>query len=205
MPVVLPSNTPDRISTRSSSCRCVTWRDVPGLRRSSSGWMSASDSVIPGGQPSTTQPIAGPWLSPKDVTVKSLPSVLPDMGKTRINSSASLTYAPCGPSRDEREKTIGEARKNSGGRCAARVAEKSSRAGEQQDRESAFATAEPLAARGALHVGQESEGVVSAPIVFREARSPTPRQNPSRPFPLRRARLCSSSLTGPCGSTAGRR
>jgi hypothetical protein len=37
-------------------------RDVArgaGRRRSSSGWMSASDSAIPGGQPSTTQPIAG--------------------------------------------------------------------------------------------------------------------------------------------------
>ena len=41
--------------------------------------MSASESAIPGGQPSTTQPIAGPWLSPNVVTVKSVPRVLPDM------------------------------------------------------------------------------------------------------------------------------
>ena len=34
---------------------------------------------MPGGQPSTTQPIAGPWLSPKVVTRKSVPIVLPDM------------------------------------------------------------------------------------------------------------------------------
>src|SRR6185312_1198584 len=79
VPVVLPSYTPERISTRSSSRRCVTWRDVPGLRRSRSGWMSASESAIPGGQPSITQPIAGPCDSPKVVTVKSVPRVLPDM------------------------------------------------------------------------------------------------------------------------------
>src|SRR4029453_11346464 len=79
VPVVWPSYTPDRISTVSGSLRCVTWRDVPGRRRSSSGWMSASDSVIPGGQPSITQPMAGPCDSPKLVTWKRWPKVLPDM------------------------------------------------------------------------------------------------------------------------------
>src|SRR6187399_118104 len=79
VPVVLPSYTPERISTLSSSCRCVTCREVPGLRRSRSGWMSASESAIPGGQPSTMQPIAGPWDSPKVVTVKRVPRVEPDM------------------------------------------------------------------------------------------------------------------------------
>jgi hypothetical protein len=79
VPVVRPSNTPERISTVSLSRRWVTWREVPGLRRSRSFWMSASASARPGGQPSTTQPIAGPWLSPKEVTQKSLPRVLPDM------------------------------------------------------------------------------------------------------------------------------
>ena len=34
-------------------------------------------SSSPGGQPSTTQPSAGPWLSPKLVTVNSLPNVFP--------------------------------------------------------------------------------------------------------------------------------
>ena len=48
-------------------------------RRSRSPWMSASDSAMPGGQPSMTQPMAGPWLSPKLVTRKSSPSVEPDM------------------------------------------------------------------------------------------------------------------------------
>ena len=41
--------------------------------------MSASVSAIPGGQPSTTQPIAGPWLSPKVVTRNIWPKVLNDM------------------------------------------------------------------------------------------------------------------------------
>ena len=39
--------------------------------------MSLSVSSSPGGQPSTTQPIAGPWLSPKVVTVNSRPKVSP--------------------------------------------------------------------------------------------------------------------------------
>ena len=43
--------------------------------RSSQGWISASDSGIRGGQPSTTQPIAGPWLSPQVVTRNRWPNV----------------------------------------------------------------------------------------------------------------------------------
>src|SRR5688572_4950385 len=79
VPVVLPSYTPERISTRSSSRRWVTWREVPGFLGSRSGWMSASESAIPGGQPSITHPIAGPWDSPNVVTVKRVPRVEPDM------------------------------------------------------------------------------------------------------------------------------
>src|SRR5258708_38269581 len=41
--------------------------------------MSSAESSMPGGHPSTTQPIAGPCDSPKVVTVKSVPRVLPDM------------------------------------------------------------------------------------------------------------------------------
>ena len=67
----------------SDSRRCVTCRDVPGLRRSSSRWMSGASSAMPGGQPSTTQPIAGPCDSPNEVTQNSVPSVLPDMGRRR--------------------------------------------------------------------------------------------------------------------------
>ena len=41
--------------------------------------MSLASSGIPGGQPSTTQPIAGPWLSPQVVMRKRWPKVLWDM------------------------------------------------------------------------------------------------------------------------------
>src|SRR5262249_40181817 len=41
--------------------------------------MSASVSAMRGGQPSTTHPIATPWLSPKVVTRKRWPKVLNDM------------------------------------------------------------------------------------------------------------------------------
>src|SRR5579863_8775601 len=43
--------------------------------------MSASVSGMRGGQPSTTQPIAGPWLSPKVVTRNIWPKVLNDMAE----------------------------------------------------------------------------------------------------------------------------
>ena len=55
------------------------WRDVPARRNSRSCCRSASDNSSPGGQPSTTQPIAGPWLSPKVVTRKRWPKVLNDI------------------------------------------------------------------------------------------------------------------------------
>ena len=70
VPVVRPSKTPERIFTRSLSRRWVVYLDCPGRRRSRSGWMSVSDSAKPGGQPSTMAPNAGPWLSPKVVSVK---------------------------------------------------------------------------------------------------------------------------------------
>ena len=73
------SNTPDRMRAVSLSCRWVTKRLPPGLRRSSHGCRSASVSGISGGQPSTTQPIAGPWLSPQVVTRNRWPKVLWDM------------------------------------------------------------------------------------------------------------------------------
>ena len=46
--------------------------------------MSASLSAMPGGQPSMTQPIAGPWDSPKLVTAKRVPKVLPLMGRDYV-------------------------------------------------------------------------------------------------------------------------
>ena len=41
--------------------------------------MSSAVSGMRGGQPSTTQPIAAPWLSPKLVNLKRWPNVLNDM------------------------------------------------------------------------------------------------------------------------------
>ena len=61
------SNTPDRISTVSGSFRWVVYFDWPGLRLSRKVWISASVIGMPGGQPSITQPMAGPWLSPQVV------------------------------------------------------------------------------------------------------------------------------------------
>src|SRR5690348_12390017 len=77
VPVVTPSKTPERILTRSGSRRCVVKRDWPGLRRSSQYWISLSASGMRGGVPSTTQPMAGPWLSPQVVNRKTLPKLLP--------------------------------------------------------------------------------------------------------------------------------
>src|SRR5215469_10370789 len=79
VPVVRPSKTPERMRTWSPSRRWLTKCEVPVRRRSTSCCRSASLSSSPGGQPSTMHPSAGPWLSPKVVTVKSLPMVLPDM------------------------------------------------------------------------------------------------------------------------------
>src|SRR3954468_10335305 len=79
VPVVFPSKTPDRIFTTSPSLRWLTNCDVPVRRRSTSPCRSASVSSRPGGHPSTMQPSAGPWLSPKVVTVNSRPMVLPDI------------------------------------------------------------------------------------------------------------------------------
>jgi hypothetical protein len=79
VPVVLPSNRPERISTWSGSWRWVVHFDWPGRRRSSQCWMSAAESSSSEGTPSTTQPIAGPWLSPQVVKRKSVPNPLPAM------------------------------------------------------------------------------------------------------------------------------
>ena len=76
VPVVRPSKVPERIRTRSGSWRGEVCVESPGRRRSSQGWMSASLSARPGGQPSTTAPMAGPWLSPQVVKRKTRPKLL---------------------------------------------------------------------------------------------------------------------------------
>ena len=65
--------------------------------------MSASDRDIRGGQPSTTQPIAGPWLSPQVVTRNRWPKLLWDTGVSRSAvhpaSSGSPAAPPAAPAR----------------------------------------------------------------------------------------------------------
>src|SRR5471032_186460 len=85
--------TPDRIFTASGSARWVTNLLWPGRRLSSQGWMSASVRAMPGGQPSTTQPMAGPWLSPKVVTRKRWPNVLWDMDSLMVAPEALALLA----------------------------------------------------------------------------------------------------------------
>src|SRR6266446_3243193 len=53
--------------------------------------MSATVSGMRAGQPSTTQPIAGPWLSPKVVTRKRWPKVLNDMGSCPVRCGSPRT------------------------------------------------------------------------------------------------------------------
>src|ERR1700730_16974057 len=63
--------------TVSGSRRWLVYCEVPGRRRSTSACKSASARGKPGGHPSTTQPSAGPWLSPKLVTVNMRPNEFP--------------------------------------------------------------------------------------------------------------------------------
>ena len=79
VPVVLPSNTPDNIWTLSSSFLWVVNLDCPGFLLSNSIWISCSLRFMFGGQPSTIQPIAGPWDSPQVVKRNSFPKVLNDI------------------------------------------------------------------------------------------------------------------------------
>ena len=86
-PVSGSAITPERILTASGSWRWVVKRDWPGRRRSRSCWISSFVSGISGGQPSTTQPIAIPWLSPKVVTRNRWPKVLWDMGSWSVRKA----------------------------------------------------------------------------------------------------------------------
>src|SRR3989338_10533538 len=76
VPAVLPSNTPLNISTLSASFLGLITSLCPGDLLSSSFCTSSSLSSSPAGQPSTTTPIALPWLSPHVVILNRLPNVL---------------------------------------------------------------------------------------------------------------------------------
>ena len=58
---------------------------------------------MPGGQPSTTQPSAGPWLSPQVVTRKRWPNVLCDMSDARTSDPPSIGVFPWGQIRPRPE------------------------------------------------------------------------------------------------------
>ena len=94
VPVVTPSNTPDKISGSPASSRCETMRLWPGRRRARSTLRSSTSSGSPGGQPSTITTLAGPWDSPAVVTTKRSPMLLPDTGAEHRAQPARLPTRP---------------------------------------------------------------------------------------------------------------
>src|SRR3954465_6984581 len=93
VPVVCPSNRPDMIWIVSDSLRGVVIFDWPGRRRSKSGWISDSDSLSRGGQPSTTTPTPPPCDSPHVVIRNKWPKELDmrrDWGKSSLRSKMNL-------------------------------------------------------------------------------------------------------------------
>src|SRR3989304_6055088 len=58
--------------------------------------MSGAVSGRPGGQPSTTQPIAGPWLSPQVVTRNRWPKVLWDIARAVPEKVEPPGHRGCG-------------------------------------------------------------------------------------------------------------
>ena len=78
VPVVTPSNIPDKNSTLSRSFLWVTIFDWPGFLLFKSFWIDSISMAIPAGQPSITPPIAEPCDSPKVVSVKIFPNEFDD-------------------------------------------------------------------------------------------------------------------------------
>ena len=60
VPVVFPSNTPDKIVTLSSSLRGVEKLVCPGFLLFKNSWISSSAKVRPEGHPSMTTPMPLP-------------------------------------------------------------------------------------------------------------------------------------------------
>src|SRR6185312_7480671 len=99
-------NTPERMRTASGSWRWVTNLPWPGRRFSSQTCTSASVSAMPGGQPSTTQPSAGPWLSPQVVTRNRWPNVLCDMAGLVAASLPQTNLRPPQRLAEERQRRL---------------------------------------------------------------------------------------------------
>ena len=89
-PVVRPLKTPERILIRSSSFRGVVTELCPGLRLSSSFWMSSSETGMPEGRPSSIAPTACPWLSPNVVTRISSPREFGEVNRTASSSDINV-------------------------------------------------------------------------------------------------------------------
>jgi len=83
-PVLFPLKIPDKNSGMSSSLRGVVPFGTPPLRRSISVTKSSTDNAIPGGQPSTTMPTAGPCDSPKILTLKMVQNTYSENGSKTI-------------------------------------------------------------------------------------------------------------------------
>ena len=66
-------------ASRSEYWWFVLFNFLGGLIASATETFINNVSGTPGGQPSTIQPIALPWLSPNDVTTKDFPILLPDI------------------------------------------------------------------------------------------------------------------------------
>src|SRR5947209_915654 len=125
VPSVRPSKTPLMMRTVSLSLRWVTSALWPGARRSSSGWISDSESASRGGQPSTTAPIAAPCDSPQVVTRKSCPKVLPMSRPSPGRRAAGHRARPVnrstgGGPRQQPRRTRSEERRTKDDRCAPR-------------------------------------------------------------------------------------
>ena len=92
---------------------------------------------MPGGHPSTTQPMAGPWDSPKVVTVKRVPRVLPDMrrcgAEMRSVECSTRGAAPSPLSASRRASPATRACSASGVACAGASAGATSRRDPRED------------------------------------------------------------------------
>ena len=86
VPVVRPSNTPDKISTVSSSFLGVAKRFCPGFLLSRYFCISPSLRERPAGQPSTTTPTPAPWDSPQVEARNNVPYIEPDILVLLISS-----------------------------------------------------------------------------------------------------------------------
>src|SRR5215475_9913511 len=125
--------------------------------------MSAAESAMPGGQPSTTPPYAGPWLSPNDVTQYSLPIVLPDMNAARFESRSSLASAYHGDRGSRPAERPWWTDDASAPRSGAQ--ERRARPRRAEGAWPARSAAKPLAALHAVRVGSQRAPLISLPRV----------------------------------------